>query len=167
MRPPHRIDWGPLFWAPGGPVEYLSLEDDPEAFDPEVPEPTPDLTPWPTQYNTPEEGYEEDTYTAQRGGGMLPLLMLLQALSGARKPTQLAHHENSITDDRINRYGPGNETGRPVGTPLPPTYLFERDEYPSDDAAVDAARRRSLLSDQPGWRPSLSDLLRSNPQVGR
>lgn len=74
-------------------------------------------------------------------------------------------HEQSETVGQgpyRNVYGRGTPK---AGLPLPPTYRFERSEYPTLDEAEIAAMMRSNLNDFPGWRYSLSDVLRSNPQI--
>lgn len=79
-------------------------------------------------------------------------------------------HERSRTgrtpSGAVNVYGPDAETRARRGSVLDPIYQFERSEYPDIPTAVSAAKQRSRLGEVPGWNPSLSDLLRSNPQIG-
>lgn len=78
----------------------------------------------------------------------------------------MAHEQaTGITTERGERnvYGPG--TGR-FPEPLPPLYLFEREAYPTREAAERAAILRSRLNEVPGGlgRPvSGADVLRTNP----
>lgn len=79
-------------------------------------------------------------------------------------------HERSRTGrtptGAVNVYGPDAETRSRRGSVLDPIYQFERSEYKDIPTAVNAAATRSRMGNVPGWNPSLSDLLRSNPQIG-
>ena len=78
-------------------------------------------------------------------------------------------HERGVTvggesDEPVrNIYGQGTMW---PGQPLPPIFNFEHWQYPSIGQGVQADMQRSYLTNVPGWRMSLSDLLRSNPQIG-
>ena len=81
---------------------------------------------------------------------------------GQRDPAVSHERITGVGTDQgeINVYGAGTPQ---AGKPITPIYGFERDVYPTPEAATQAAVLRSMLFGIPGQRVSTSDYLRTNP----